>query len=211
MPDHWPLFKLRMTTPRLELRLPTLEDLDQLGDRAAEGIHDPEVMPFVPPWTDVPSEDLPRNVVLFNLGEIARWRPERWCCNFAVIHDGRAIGIQDLSAADFAVTREVHTGSWLGRSYQGRGLGTEMRAAVLHLAFTGLGALSAVSSAFEHNTSSLAVSRKLGYEPDGLSTHNVRGQRAVARRLRLRRDAFAGPVPVEIHGLEPCLSHFGLT
>ncbi len=196
MPDHWPLFKLHLTTPRLELRLPTLEDLDQLADRAAEGIHDLEVMPFIPPWTDVPSNELPTNVVLSNLGEIARWRPERWCCNFAVIYGGQAIGIQDLSATDFAVTREVHTGSWLGRLYQGRGLGTEMRAAVLHLAFTGLGALSAISAAFE---------------PDGLSIHNVRGQRTIAQRMRLDHSAFTSPIPIDIHGLEPCLPHFGLS
>ncbi|MFI6456227.1 GNAT family N-acetyltransferase [Streptosporangium amethystogenes] len=211
MPDHWPLFKLHLTTPRLELRLPTLEDLDQLADRAAEGIHDPEVMPFIPPWTDVPSNELPRNVVLSNLGEIARWRPEHWCCNFAVIYDGQAIGVQDLSATDFAVTREVHTGSWLGRLYQGRGLGTEMRAAVLHLAFTGLGALSAISAAFEHNSPSLTVSRKLGYQPDGLSIHNVRGQRTIAQRMRLDHCAFTSPIPVDIHALEPCLPHFGLS
>ncbi|MGV9325809.1 GNAT family N-acetyltransferase [Streptosporangium sandarakinum] len=211
MPGHWPLFKLRLTTPRLELRLPTLEDLDQLADRAAEGIHDPEVMPFIPPWTDVPSSELPRNVILSDLGEIARWQPERWCCNFAVICDGQAVGVQDLSATDFAVTREVHTGSWLGRPHQGRGLGTEMRAAVLHLAFTGLGALSAISAAFEHNSSSPAVSRKLGYRPDGLSVHNVRGRRTAAQRMRLDHDAFTSPFPVDIQNLEPCLPHFGLS
>ncbi|MEU8272221.1 GNAT family N-acetyltransferase [Sphaerisporangium sp. NPDC049002] len=116
-----------------------------------------------------------------------------------------------MSATDFAVTREVHTGSWLGRSCQGHGLGTEMRAAVLHLAFTGLGALSAISAAFEHNGASLAVSRKLGYQPDGLSVHNVRGRRAIAQRLRLNKDTFTSPIPIGLHGLEPCLPHFGLS
>ncbi|MFI6480014.1 GNAT family N-acetyltransferase [Nonomuraea sp. NPDC050663] len=208
MPRHWPLFSLRLTTPRLLLRLPTYDDLDHLADRALEGIHDPAEMPFIPPWTDTAPRDLPSTVVLSQLGEMARWRPERWCCNFAVVLDGEAIGVQDLSATDFAVTREVHTGSWLGRRYQGRGLGTEMRAAVLHLAFAGLGALSAISSAFEHNAASLAVSRRLGYEPDGLSVHSVRGSRAVARRLRLERAAFSSPVAVDVEGLEACLPHF---
>ena len=36
--------------------------------------------------------------------------------------------------------RTVGTGSWLGRPYQGRGIGKEMRGAVLALAFDGLGA-----------------------------------------------------------------------
>ncbi len=42
-----------------------------------------------------------------------------------------------------------------------------MRAAVLHLAFAGLGAQHAVSGAHDHNTASLTVSRKLGYRDDG--------------------------------------------
>ncbi|MBF8194075.1 GNAT family N-acetyltransferase [Nonomuraea sp. K274] len=207
---HWPFFDLRLTTPRLELRIPSLDDLDELADRALEGVHDPERMPFDVPWTDAPADELPGNVVRFHLGVISRWQPEQWCCNFVVVHDGRVIGAQDLNGSRFAVRREVGTGSWLGRVYQGSGLGTEMRAAVLHLAFTGLGALTAVSGAFLDNPASLGVSRKLGYRPDGVSVHDVRGRRALQQRLRLDRDDFTSPVPVKIHGLEPCLPHFGL-
>lgn len=32
MMRNWPLFGLRVTTPRLELRLPSLDDLDALAD-----------------------------------------------------------------------------------------------------------------------------------------------------------------------------------
>ncbi|MEU4409964.1 GNAT family N-acetyltransferase [Streptosporangium sp. NPDC023963] len=207
---HWPLLNLRLITPRLELRIPSPDDLDELADRALEGVHDPELMPFGVPWTDAPADELPGNIVRFHLGVISRWRPERWCCNFVVVHEGRVVGVQDVSASDFPVTREVHTGSWLGRTYQGDGIGTEMRAAALHLAFAGLGALTAVSGAFLDNPASLAVSGRLGYRPDGLSVHQVRGQGAVQQRLRLDRDGFTSPVPVEIHGLQPCLPHFGL-
>ncbi|WP_442939327.1 GNAT family N-acetyltransferase [Nonomuraea sp. SYSU D8015] len=207
---HWPLFNLRLTTPRLELRLPSLDDLDELADRAVEGVHDPERMPFSVPWTDVPAAELPGALIRYQLGVMARWRTDQWCCNFAVVHEGRVIGTQDVSASDFAVTREVQTGSWLGRAHQGAGLGTEMRAAVLHLAFTGLGAQTAVSGAFLDNPASLGVSRKLGYRPDGLSVHQVRGRRAIQQRLRLDRDDFTSPVPVKIDGLESCLPHFGL-
>ncbi|WP_433433268.1 GNAT family N-acetyltransferase [Nonomuraea sp. CA-141351] len=207
---HWPVLNLRLTTPRLELRLPSLDDLDELADRALEGVHDPDVMPFGVPWTDVPADELPGNVIRYQLGIISRWQRERWCCNFVVVHEGQVVGTQDLSAGSFPVTREVSTGSWLGRAHQGKGLGTEMRAAVLHLAFTGLGAQTAVSSAFLDNPASLGVSRRLGYKPDGLSVDEVRGRRAVQQRLRLDRADFADPVPVKIHGLEPCLPHFGL-
>lgn len=50
-----------------------------------------------------------------------------------------------------------------------------MRAAVLHLAFTELGAEEAVSGAFEHNHASQSISRKLAYQPDGIQRHAVRG------------------------------------
>ncbi|MDP4502749.1 GNAT family N-acetyltransferase [Nonomuraea turcica] len=207
---HWPLFNLRLTTPRLELRFPSLDDLDELADRALEGVHDPGRMPFGVPWTDAPAAELPGNVIRFHLGVMARWQPESWHCNFVVVHEGRVIGAQDLTATDFSVTREAHTGSWLGRAHQGHGLGTEMRAAVLHLAFAGLGAQTAVSGAFLDNPASLAVSRKLGYRPDGVSVHQIQGRRAIQQRLRLDRDDFTSPVPVKIHGLEGCLPHFGL-
>ena len=104
------------------------------------------------------------------------------------------------------------TGSWLTRSAQGRGLGKEMRAAVLHLAFAGLGAERAVSAAFEDNAASLAVSRSLGYVENGDGIHSRRGR--PARRINLlllrsewerrRRD------DIQIEGLEACLPLFGL-
>ncbi len=46
-----------------------------------------------------------------------------------------------------ATLRTFDTGSWVGRRFQGRGTGTEMRAAALHLMFAGLGAREATTSA----------------------------------------------------------------
>ena len=54
------------------------------------------------------------------------------------------------------------------RSHHGQGIGTHMRAASLHFAFAGLGATDAISGAFDDNISSLRVSEKLGYQPDGI-------------------------------------------
>jgi RimJ/RimL family protein N-acetyltransferase len=130
----------------------------------------------------------------------------------AVIRDGVVVGTQGVGGRDFAVLREVHTGSWLGRRYQGQGIGTQMRAAVLALAFEGLGAHWAVSAAFEDNPVSLGVSRKLGYRDDGIDWHLVRSRPALTHRLRLGRADWqaAHTVPVQIHGLPPCLPFFGL-
>lgn len=146
-PQHWPLYGLRLRTPRLELRLPDLELLNDLASVAADGVHVPDEMPFTIPWTDVPPEERGRATFRHVLSTVADWSVQDWALGLAVLHEGRVVGRQDLTARDFAVTGQVSTGSWLGLAHQGRGIGTEMRAAVLHLAFAGLGARTAVSAA----------------------------------------------------------------
>lgn len=209
---HWPLTGLRLRTPRLELRLPTLTELDELASLAAGGIHDPSVQPFGVAWTDVPPEERARSVIQFQLSQWGAWSPADWSLNLVADLGGVIVGTQGVSGRDFAVLREVSTGSWLGQRYQGQGLGTEMRAAVLHLAFTGLGAEFATSNAFTGNAASLGVSRKLGYLPDGIQRQVLRGRPAALQLLRLDRAGWqARPgVPVEIAGLAPCLPSFGL-
>ena len=137
--DVWPLFGLVLRTPRLELRVPSLEQLAALAELAEEGVHDPAEMPFLVPWTDLPPGPRGRSVMQYQWRPWGELTPERWSLELAVLAGGEPVGIQGIGGTDFAVTREVHTGSWLGRRHHGRGIGTEMRAAVLHLAFAGLG------------------------------------------------------------------------
>jgi RimJ/RimL family protein N-acetyltransferase len=210
--EHFPPMGLRVRTPRLELRLPSMEDLARLADVAAEGIHAPEQMPFAEPWTDQPPAKVALSVIQYNLGKLAAWTPGDWNLNLAVVHEGTVVGVQDVGAKDFAVRRQVSTGSWLGRSFQGRGIGTEMRAAVLHLAFEGLGAQSALTEAFEGNEASIAVSRRLGYRPNGVDVVAVRGKPVRGLHYRMTREDWERhrTVPVTVSGLEPCLPFFGL-
>jgi RimJ/RimL family protein N-acetyltransferase len=79
----------------------------------------------------------------------------------------------------------VATGSWLGLPCQRQGLGKEMRAAILALAFTHLGALSAVTGAFTDNTAAIKASKALGYHHDGYETADRDGTRVLAHRFRL--------------------------
>jgi RimJ/RimL family protein N-acetyltransferase len=204
---------LRLRTPMLELRWPSFGDLEALADLAATGVHDPDVQPFYVAWTEAPPDERARGTMQFHWSRWAGWTPADWKLDFVVARDGVLVGTQGIGGRDFAVLREVSTGSWLGRQYHRQGIGTQMRAAVLHLAFAGLNAEYAVSSAFEDNPASLGVSRKLGYRDDGIELHAVRGRPTVTRRLRLTRADWeaARSVPVEIEGLEPCLPHFGLT
>jgi RimJ/RimL family protein N-acetyltransferase len=210
--DHFPLVGLRLKTPRLELRLPSPEELAALGELAAEGVHDPDVMPFLIPWTDRPPAEVARSVILHHWSQLGAWTPQEWSLNLAVFHAGVPIGFQGVEAHDLAITREVATGSWLGRRHHGQGFGTEMRAAVLHLAFAGLDVEEATSVAFMDNHASRAVSRKLGYASDGTERRVVRGALAFDDRQRLTRAAWERhrTVPVTIEGLEPCLPLLGL-
>jgi GNAT superfamily N-acetyltransferase len=81
----------------------------------------------------------------------------QWVVNFLVRLDGRVIGNQGIGSRDFAITREVYTGSWIGKAFQGKGIGTEMCAAVLQFAFDHLGALTARSAAWLDNAASLGT------------------------------------------------------
>jgi RimJ/RimL family protein N-acetyltransferase len=183
--SRWPLAGLRLQTPDLELRWPSLDDLYALADLAAAGVHDPEVQPFMVAWTDASPEERARSTLQYHWSRWGSWKPSDWTLELVVLRDGVVVGTQGVGGGDFAVLREVHTGSWLGRAYQGQGIGTQMRAAVLALAFDGLGARWAVSEAFADNAASLGVSRKLGYRDDGIEWHLVRGRPALTRRLRL--------------------------
>ena len=210
--DVWPLQALQVTTPRLVLRMPALDELVALGVLAADGVHDPAVMPFGVPWTDQAPGEVTRSVVQYHWRQLSAIAAQDWTLPFVVFHDGAVIGTQDIRGKDFPVTREVSTGSWLGQRHQGHGFGTEMRAAVLHLAFAGLGAQAAISGAFAHNQRSLGVSRRLGYRPDGTDRKAVRGELAIHQRLRLTREDWDTHRTVEtgITGLPGCLRLLGV-
>jgi RimJ/RimL family protein N-acetyltransferase len=208
----WPLFGLRITTPRLELRMPDDEDLAKLFEAARAGIHPADEMPFGIPWTDgIQEPDAATHFLGFHWTTRGAIAKENWHLPFAVIEDGQVIGNQELMAESFAGSRSVSSGSWLTAAAQGRGLGVEMRAAVLHLAFAGLGALEAQTSAWIDNVASQRVSLRLGYLRDGEVLMARRGEPTRHLRFRLTREAwqqnhFDG---IEIHGLEPCLAMLG--
>ncbi len=210
--NSWPLFELSVRTPRLELRLARDDELPELLDVIDRGIHDPATMPFKNPWTDLPRAERERSSLQWWWRQRASWTPQDWTWCGTVFVEGHPIGSQDLMASNFSTSRQVRTGSWLGREYQGRGFGSEMRAAVLHLAFEGLGARTARSGAFLDNLASIGTSRSLGYRDVGRTTALRRGEQAALVIFELdraewrerRRD------DIEIVGLERCREFFGL-
>jgi RimJ/RimL family protein N-acetyltransferase len=205
-----PLTRLRVRTPRLELRLGTRAELRALHELAQRGIHDPGRMPFEVAWTD--DSDRPgfvEDAIEHHQAATRDWQPENWRLSLIAFHRGRPIGVQTIRGERFAERRSVDTGSWLGREFQGMGLGTEMRAAALYLAFGGLGAALATSGAIDGNPQSLGVSRKLGYEVVGSRLVSPRGVPVEHTDLELRSEDFRSPMPVELVALAPLLPLFG--
>lgn len=208
----WPLFGLRIRSQRLVLRLPTDHDLPALLELARSGIHPPDEMPFGVAWTDATGAAFDQGYLQHHWKWRGSWRVEEWWLNLMVEWEGRPIGAQTISGENFLLHHIVDTGSWLGRAYQGRGFGKEMRSAVLAFAFDSLGAQFATSSAFLDNAASNAVSRSLGYDENGRGSLAPRG---VARETQLFRMSVEGwrsrpRPPVEIEGLEACRDMFGI-
>jgi RimJ/RimL family protein N-acetyltransferase len=205
--DLSPLDALRLRTPRLELHLPSRPELEQLREVALAGVHPPEFMPFSVAWTDDPELS---DFLGYHELRRSRWAPDEWHLELGVWFEREPVGMQAMVSEDFASTRRIGTGSWLGRRFQGRGIGTEMRTAVLELAFRGLGAQVASSGAIDGNTASLRVSEKLGYRVTGRSASAPRGVEVPHTDVELRRDDWRPAIPVQIEGLEPCLPLFGV-
>jgi RimJ/RimL family protein N-acetyltransferase len=210
--DLWPTFGLVLSTPRLTLRLPLEDEIAVLARLAGEGVHAPGERPFLAPWTDGSAEDRERSVLSGHWYRLASWEPDTWSLGMAVMDgDGVPMGIATLRARDFRVTREVTTSSWLGLRFQGQGYGTEARTALLALAFDHLGASDATTEVFQDNLASQGVSRKLGYQPDGISRDRRDDDVVVSDRLRLTSTRWASGdhVPVRVTGLERARSMFG--
>lgn len=208
----WPLFGLRVRTERLELRVPTDVELLELMELARAGIHPPDEMPFGVAWSTLPSPAFERGFLAYHWANRSGWSAESWELGLAAWFEGRWVGMQGMHGRGFPASRSVHTGSWLGRSFQGQGLGKEMRLAVLSLAFDGLGARLAETEAFMGNAASNGVSRALGYEENGFGSLVPEGVPRETRRYRMTADGWRDrPRPqVTIQGLDACLEMFGV-
>ena len=213
--DIWPLTGLRVVSGDLELVAPDDRMLLALARLAAEGVHPPDSMPFLVPWTRGTPQQVARSVMTYQWGLRQRTTPADWAIELAVVRDGVPMGTQGMYAKDFLVTRTAETGSWLGLRHQHGGVGTRMRLMILHLLFEGLGARHATSSAFVDNPGSTGVSRRIGYRPNGV-LHQARADGPVDSQLFVldREDWDARPdhlrPEVRIEGLEPVLEQLGI-
>lgn len=203
----YPPLDLKVITPRLTLHGATDERLAELLPVVREGVVGPPPYPF-----DDPMSLYEDNPVRERRWLQAIWRgrgtvrPDAWRLYFVVLLEGRAVGMQDLIGVNFDTCRTVTSFSWLAPGARGQGLGHEMRAAILHLAFEGLGAAEAGSDAFVDNVASNRVSQALGYQPNGTDWATRRGEPVMLNRWRLRREDWAlrRRSDIELVGVEAC-------
>ena len=214
MLDYAPLL-VRVSTPRIALVAATdalLEDLQTLV-RQGKALADPA------PYDDPMSLYEQDPEVRVNKWLRGIWRargsatPDSWRLSFAVVVEGRAIGMQDLIGVHFDTHRTVASFSWLASDARRAGVGTEMRQAVLHLAFEGLGAAEATSEAFLDNIGSNRVSETLGYQRNGVDWATRHGEPCLLQRWRLTRAAWlpSRRVDIDLHGVESCKTALDLT
>jgi RimJ/RimL family protein N-acetyltransferase len=195
----WPLQSLVLTTPSLELRGMTEADALALGRLRPEDLESDPERPSI-------GYDVEQSYWRAN----GDWKVEEWTLPFSVRHEGLLVGVQALEGKHFLALRVVDSWSWLLPSARGKGLGKQMRAAILELAFGHLGAAEAVSEAWDDNAASLGVSRALGYIDNGVDRHKRAEGAGRMQRIRLDAASWTPPVPVTVTGLEECLPLFGL-
>jgi len=210
----WPFFDLSVRTPRLELRGATDALLEEAAALRVAGIALPGEEPIGGDASlYYPSPEHEWRFVKAQWGARARTTSEWWFAPFAVLIESQLVGMQEITAVDFPTLRTVESNSWLGLAHQEQGIGKEMRAAILHLAFAGFGALRAESVCFFDNARSRAVSLSLGYQPNGSFLAKRPSGSAVMERYLLTRDTWerSRRHDIEIQGLEPCLAYLGLS
>lgn len=207
---EWPFFDLRLTCGEVLLRGVTDADLDVLLGVLPDDLeHDPRTERLA----GLDDETDRRRMVAADVWKHrGTWSPTSWCLDLAVEVAGEPVGVQALEGEDFPQLRTVDSFSWLAAHVRGRGLANQMRACILTMAFEHLDAVAAVSSARTDNPASLAVSRRLGYEDNGLSRTDTPTGVTELQHVRLTRDRWQpGQWPVEVSGVEATLPWFGLS
>lgn len=209
--DAFPVMGLRVAAGALELRGIDDETIAGLIEVARRGVHPPEQMPFLVPWTDTPPGEFAIKFAQYHWGVRTEFSRDRWRLDLAVWWQGVLVGSQGFATRDYLVTRTGETGSWIGMEHQGKGIGTRMRQAMCAFVFDCLDAQEITSGAAMDNPASHAVSRKVGYRLNGVQRTVRRGlEMSVQQKFILSPgDLVRGPELV-VEGLAPVRRLIGL-
>jgi len=205
----WPLHGIRLRTADLDLRVMTEADLRGLCALLPDDL---SMNPHATRYAGLDDRANRRAVLAQGYWRaLGLWSPDDWALPFVARSAGEVVGAQWLEGPDWRADHVVDSSSWLAPAARGRGLGKQMRAAVLALAFGPLRADAAVSSAVVDNPSSLGVSRALGYRDTHRSVLEHSGE--TLQHVRLERAAWerSGQAhKVVITGVSPALPLFGI-
>jgi RimJ/RimL family protein N-acetyltransferase len=208
----WPIFDLRISTPDLDVRPMTEDDLVEVAQAIPDDL---EVDPTSPRYEGFSWRDqLAATSAQSYWRALGTWSVDSWNVIFAIRHDGVLVGSQALEGEDFLRLRTVDSWSWLSAEARGRGWGKQMRRGVLALAFGPLEARYAITSAWRDNHSSLGVSRSLGYTDNGIEQHRRDDGVDDMVHLRMTREQWTssgGADGIRVEGFEPCRPYFGIT
>ena len=209
--DAFPVLGLRISAGDLVLHGIDDDTIAELIELARRGVHPPDLMPFSHPWTDTPPEQFATSFAQYHWGVRSAFSPDDWSLDLAVRWQGQIVGTQGFRTHHFLLTRTGETGSWLGRAHQGTGVGTRMRQAMCAFLFDCLEAQEVTSAAFVDNPASLAVSRKVGYVPNGMRRLERRpGEWQYSQALLLTPEALVRGPDINVEGLAPVRRLIGL-
>jgi RimJ/RimL family protein N-acetyltransferase len=216
--NDWPLLGLSAVHRDLLLREATDDDVVALAGVVEEGLVEPGEEHFMPRLLlgrAATLEERFASFLRYHRERRVATAPDKWDLAFAVVLDGKVVGCQAVHTTNFPVLGEVHTGSYLARQVQGRGVGTRMRAMVLDLAFGHFGAQWATSGYVEGNERSRRISERLGYEVDGIELLAGGGRAVESHRLRLSRNSWSANRPswldqVSFAGVEAAAACLGI-
>lgn len=228
--ELWPPFGLRISSPRLELRVVRETDFCAYADAAASGVTQTSRNPFRFAWNEKSPEELVKASLPFLWSTRSAIGPDHWHLALGVFlkspsgsaspeeatpgeaAPGELIGMQDCYAHDWSILRTISSGSWLRADRQGQGLGTEARAAMLLWAFDHFGAEYAESGAYTWNERSRRVSESLGYFTSGTQrvpdAHGAEPEWEYLFRLP-KNDLLRPPWQIQVTGNDALKSFLG--
>ena len=204
----WPPFGLEITASHageeISLRVMRDEDIAVLSDATPTDIFGSDIPEHAFGWLF----DAANSPAQFRWSHRVQMSPAHWSLDLVVIKDGGVIGSVDMRANDFTTTKSIETGSWIYHCFQGRGIGTLVRHAIVELGFNHFGAERLTTAWARSNKASAAVSAKLGYhvtaditvESLGPDNHTAPGVRAELSRSNYHRPA---ELQCEVRGLTP--------
>lgn len=157
-------------TPRLLLRRQVRTDLDRLWELYC----DPEVTQYIP---DAPkSREEAREELEWHMNGHPR-HPELGLWATILKENGQFIGRSGLLPLTIDGRDEVEVAYTIARAYWGRGLGTEVAAAILRYGFETLGLKRLICLIDPQNTASQKVAEKIGMRlerrVDGIDGDNI--------------------------------------